>query len=128
MRPPNESRERQGNIGVSIRRPRQQIQTTEWDLTRTRHKRRFRNRRSNRRNETERINRPGLNSGFIRRLKTADQNRRIIPEASGHIRRFNLAARPQNKTAVSPILVKPREKPRAFSNGDLLGLCLIARV
>ena len=27
-------------------------------------------------------------------------------------------ARPQNETAVSPKLVKPREKPRAFSNCD----------
>ena len=29
-------------------------------------------------------------------------------------------ARPPIQTAVSPKLVKPREKPSAFSNGDLL--------
>jgi hypothetical protein len=59
-----------------------------------------------------------MNGGFVRRLETADQNRRKTPEASGHFRRFHSAARPQNETAVSPKLVKPREKPRAFSNCD----------
>ena len=56
-----------------------------------------------------------MNGGFV----TADQNRRISPEGSGQIWRFHSAARPQNVTAVSPKMVKPREKPRAFSNGDL---------
>ena len=57
--------------------------------------------------------------GFVRRLETADQNRRISPEGSGQIRRFHSTARQQNVTAVSPKMVKPREKLRAFSNGDL---------
>ena len=34
-------------------------------------------------------------------------------------RRFHSAAKPPIQTAVSPEMVKPREKPRAFSNGDL---------
>ena len=54
--------------------------------------------------------------GFV----TADQNRRNLPDASGLIWRFHSAARLPIQTAVSPILVKPREKLRAFSNGDLL--------
>ena len=123
MRPPNESRERQGNIGVFNRQPPTADQTAEWDLTRTGHHRRFHSVVSeppiNPPNQPERINQSGMNGGFVRRLETADQNRRIIPEASGLIRRFHSAARPPNQTAVSPILVKPREKPRAFSNGDL---------
>src|SRR5579862_2375052 len=59
-----------------------------------------------------------MNGGFVRWLETADQNRRKTPEGSGHIRRFHSVARPQNVTAVSPKKVKPREKPRAFSNCD----------
>ena len=41
MRPPNESRERQGNIGVSIRRPPTADHDRRMDLTRTGHIRRF---------------------------------------------------------------------------------------
>ena len=52
--------------------------------------RRFRNRR----NETEGINRPGLNGGFERRSVATDRNRRNKPEPSGLIRRFHSAARP----------------------------------
>ena len=119
MRPPNESREMQGKFDVSIRLPRPSIQTAEWDLTRIGHIggfiRRFRNRRSNRQIDPRDKNQLGMNGGF----GTADQNRRKLPDASGLIWRFHSAARPPIQTAVSPKMVKPREKPRAFSNGDL---------
>ena len=118
MGPPNESRERQGNIGVSIRQPLTADHDRRIDLTRTGHIRRFHSA----------VSEPPIKPPFQperlksvryeRRLETADQNRRKTPEASGHIRRFHSAARPQNETAVSPKMVKPREKPRAFSNCD----------
>src|SRR5579862_9621056 len=41
MGPPNESRERQGNIGISIRRPPTADHDRRMDLTRTGHIRRF---------------------------------------------------------------------------------------
>ena len=95
----------QGNFGVLLRRPPTADSNRGMDLTRTGH--------------LERINQSGVNGGVVRRLETADQNRRILPDSSGQIWRFHFAARPQNVTAVSPKMVKPREKPMAFSNGDL---------
>ena len=71
-RPQNETAELVPRKAGELRRPRPPIQTAEWDLTRIGHHRRFRNRRSNRRNETERINRPGLNGGWKPPIRTAE--------------------------------------------------------
>ena len=60
-----------------------------------------------------------MNGGFIRRSWPPIQTAEYFPKASGLIWRFHSVVRPPIKTVVSPILVKPMEKPRVFSNGDL---------
>ena len=119
MWPPNESREKQGNFGCFIRRPPTADQTAELDLTRTGDQRRFHSAVSEPPNWPERLKSIRYERRFHLVVVAADPNRRIIPEASSLIRRFHSAARSPIQTAVSPILVKPREKPRAFSNSDL---------
>ena len=114
-RPPNESREMQGNFGVFIRQPPTADPTAELHLTRTGVHRRFRNRRIG----PERLKSIRYERRFHSAAVTVDPNSKIIPEASSLIWQFHSTARPPIQTAVSPILVKPRGKPRAFSNDDL---------
>ena len=61
----------------------------------------------------------GYDWRFRTAVLAADHNRRTNPETSGIKWRFHSAVRATDQTAVSPILLKPREKPRAFSNDNL---------
>ena len=123
MRPPNESREKQENFGCFIRRPPTADPTAELHLTRTGVQWRFHSAVSEPPikppNWPERLKSIRYERRFHSAVVATDPNRRIFSEASSLIWRFHSAARPSIQTAVSPILVKPREKPRAFSNGDL---------
>ncbi|KAK1566885.1 hypothetical protein Q3G72_005507 [Acer saccharum] len=48
----------------------------------------------------------------------SDRAGRNAPEPSGHKWRFHSAVMATNQTVVSPLLVKPKEKPRPFSEGN----------
>ena len=49
----------------------------------------------------------------------ADHNRIINPETSGIKRRFHSVVTAADQTVDSPEFLKPREKPRTFSEGDI---------
>ena len=48
----------------------------------------------------------------------ADHNDRNAPEPSGLKRRFHSVVMAADQIVISPLLVKPKEKPRAFSESD----------
>ncbi|KAK1551580.1 hypothetical protein Q3G72_000729 [Acer saccharum] len=56
--------------------------------------------------------------GLLHKVVAADHNCRNALEPFGLKRWFHSAVMIADQTAVSPLLVKPKEKPRAFSEGD----------
>ena len=66
----------------------------------------------NRRLRPRYLNQPSLNGGFERRSVAADCNRRIKLENICAKRQFQFGGQATDQTAVSPLMVKPKEKPR----------------
>ena len=91
MGPPNESRERQGNIGVSIRRPRPPIQTAERGLTRTGHHWRLHSAVSEPPIKPPNQDRENKSPRSERRFRSAVGNRRSEPQNSSRLLWINLA-------------------------------------
>ena len=74
--------------------------------------------KSNRRSETEIFKSIRSHRRFWSAIGVVDHNHRIIPKTSRIKRQFHLTAKPPITIVVSLKVVKPKEKPREFSEGD----------